>query len=472
MLKLTQPDDRSRRSRGRGFSRRSFLHAGSLALGGLTLPQLLRAQAASGSAGGFLKDKSVVFVFMHGGPPQTETFDPKMDAPSGIRSAIGEIKTTIPGITFGSAFPKLAQRAQQMAIIRSFQSGDQVHDIKPIVGKESLQANLGSLYARVAGTNRPKTGIPSNVALFPQAVDPDAMPAVDLFGHFDASGNLGRAYAPFVAGTGGPLQKDMELELPQERLHDRRELLGGLDQLRRQLDHNAAAQGLNRFQEQAFDTILGGAAAAFDLNQESPKTIARYDTRGLVPVSSIDTRWNNHLRYRDHVQTLGHLMLMARRLCEAGVGFVTVTTNFVWDMHADLNNATVEEGMYYCGKPFDHAIAAFLDDVAERGLSEKILLVCCGEMGRTPKINAKGGRDHWGDLAPLMIAGGGLKMGQVIGQSNRDASEPSSTPITRQDLIATIMHQLLDTGAVRTLPGIPRAVLNAVTGGHPIPELI
>ena len=111
------------------------------------------------------------------------------------------------------------------------------------------------------------------------------------------------------------------------------------------------------------------------------------------------------------------MLSLARRLCERGCGFVTVTTNFVWDMHADVNNAGMEEGLRYLGLPFDHAISTFLDDVAERGLSDKILLVCCGEMGRTPRLNARGGRDHWGNLAPLLLAGGGLKMGQVIGQS-------------------------------------------------------
>ena len=141
----------------------------------------------------------------------------------------------------------------------------------------------------------------------------------------------------------------------------------------------------------------------------------------LVAASSIRKVWNNHNNYRDHAHSLGKLMLLARRLCERGCGFVTVTTNFVWDMHADQNNATMTEGMGYVGAPFDHAISAFIQDVHERGLQEKILLVCCGEMGRTPKINAKGGRDHWGRLAPLMLSGGGLNMGQVIGQSTRDA---------------------------------------------------
>ena len=136
--------------------------------------------------------------------------------------------------------------------------------------------------------------------------------------------------------------------------------------------------------------------------------------------------------------------------------FVTVTTNFVWDMHSDVNNAGVAEGMRYMGQPLDHAVSAFLDDVAARGLDERILLVCCGEMGRTPKINKNGGRDHWGNLAPLLLAGGGLKMGQVIGQSNRSGGEPSSQPVTIKPLIATILHALFDIGKLRVQRSLPR----------------
>ena len=169
----------------------------------------------------------------------------------------------------------------------------------------------------------------------------------------------------------------------------------------------------------------------------------------MIQPEHISQKWNNYKRYQDNVKTLGKLLLLARRLCEAGCGFVTVTTNFVWDMHADANNATMEEGMRYVGRPFDHAVSAFLEDVENRGLSEKILLVCSGEMGRTPKINKRGGRDHWGNLAPLMLAGGGLNMGQVIGQSTRDVAEPLSTPYRIPDLIATIMHTLFDLGELR-----------------------
>ena len=163
---------------------------------------------------------------------------------------------------------------------------------------------------------------------------------------------------------------------------------------------------------------------------------------------------------------------MARRLCERGAGFVTVTTSFIWDMHADVNNAPMTVGMDYVGTPFDHAVSAFIEDVEARGLSDKILLVCCGEMGRTPTINKDGGRDHWGNLAPLLLYGGGLKMGQVIGQSSRDGGEPASQTVTMKDLIATVMHSLMDVGQARLLPGVSQRVIEAISRGEPIRGLV
>src|SRR5262249_13041557 len=210
------------------------------------------------------------------------------------------------------------------------------------------------------------------------------------------------------------------------------------------LDSPARIDGLDRMREQAFGTIVGGVAGAFDLSKEDPRTIARYDTASLMTPEQIDKKWNNHKFYVDNVKALGKLLLLARRLCEAGCGFVTVTTNFVWDNHADVNNAGVAEGMRYCGVRLDHAVSAFLEDVEERGLSDQILLVCCGEMGRTPRINANGGRDHWGGLAPLLLAGGRLKMGQVIGQSTKNAGEPSSDPVRIPNPVATVRHHRLD----------------------------
>jgi uncharacterized protein (DUF1501 family) len=459
-------------ARGR-LGRRDFLRIGSLGLGGLSLAHLLAAEAAGAKENQRpVTGKSVIFLFLHGGPSQTETFDPKMDAPAGVRSVTGEVASSLPGVTFGGTFPRLASLANKLAIVRSFSTGDANHDIKPIVGKTTLGANMGSLFARVAGTNDPVTGMPLNTALFPRAVDPSAGPAVEQFGNFVSTGGLGTAYAPFVPGGGGSLAQDMELKLDPTRIDDRRSLLTNLDRIRRDLDARGGLTGVDRFQEQALQTILGGVAKAFDLSQEDAKTIGRYDTAPLVQPEQISRSWKNYPRYVDNAKTLGKLLLLARRLCEAGSGFVTVTTNFVWDMHADQNNAGVEEGMQYMGRPLDHALSAFIEDCEARGLSNKILLVATGEMGRTPKVNPRGGRDHWGGLAPLLLYGGGLKMGQVIGQSSRDAGEPQSEPYGNEHLLATVMHTLLNIGQVRLLTGLPQDLLRALTAPEPIKGLV
>ena len=172
--------------------------------------------------------------------------------------------------------------------------------------------------------------------------------------------------------------------------------------------------------EQALTTVLGGVADAFDLSKEDPRVLAGYDTAPLVRPENIDRRWNNYNNYVDNAKSLGKLLLLARRLCERGAGFVTVTTNFVWDMHADVNNAPVGEGLGYMGVPLDHALSALHRRCRSRGLSDKILLVVCGEMGRTPRINRNGGRDHWGNLAPLLLV------------RRRPAHGPGDRPLHRQ----------------------------------------
>ncbi|MCB1278507.1 DUF1501 domain-containing protein [Prosthecobacter sp.] len=447
--------------------RRDFLRIGGLGLGGLSLSDLMAASQKR-----LIKDKSVIFLFMHGGPSQFETFDPKMDAPSEIRSVTGEIKTTLPGITFGGSFERLAKLAHKFSIVRSFVTGDAVHDIKTIVGKDTMKANLGSLYSRIAGPLRKGSAMPTNVALFPQSVDATTGPIIKQFGDFTASGEMGSTYQPFVPGAGGGAQADMTLSLPQARLDDRRMLLSSLDQWKRQMDASEAVGGMSEFQSLAFDVLRRGVSDAFDLSREDPRLIARYDTAPLLPKDRISTQWRNREHYADNAATLGKLLLMARRLCERGCGFVTVTTSFVWDMHSDINNVPVRTGMDYVGRPFDHAVSALIEDIEARGLSEKIMLVCCGEMGRSPKLNVKGGRDHWGGLAPLMVYGGGLKMGRVIGQSARNGGEPASEPVTIPDLISTIMHTLVDVGEARVTDGLPSGLLNVLTRGQPIRGLV
>ncbi|MDG2387792.1 MAG: DUF1501 domain-containing protein [Planctomycetaceae bacterium] len=453
-------------------SRREFLRLGSLAMGGAALAPWMTPHANAAVQSAVLTGKSVIFLFMHGGPSQIETFDPKMDMPAEIRSATGEVSTKLPGITFGGTFPKLAQVADKLSIIRSFKTGDGNHDIKPIVGKDTFGANLGSLYARVAGTNHPQTGLPNNVALFPRAIDPERMERIQQFGRFDSTGEVGAAFAPFIPGAGGDLQENMKLKLPMDRIGDRQTLLSSLDAARWVVESSSNAGRIDSLRSQAFDTILGGAADAFDLSKEDPKTVARYDTSPLVKPQDISKRWNNYERYVDNSITLGKLLLMARRLCERGVGFVTVTTNFVWDMHSDANNAGVDEGMRYMGLPFDHAVSALIEDIHQRGLENDILLVCCGEMGRNPRINARGGRDHWGNLSPLMLSGGGLNMGQVIGQSKRDASEPLTSPLTIKHLLATILHTQFNVGELRLQPELPGDLTRKMASWDPIPGLL
>ena len=410
---------------------------------------------------------------MFGGPSQFETFDPKMSAPDGIRSVTGEIATALPGVTFGSSFPQLAKRAKQLAVLRSYVPGREIsnHVLYPIVHpRETLGACLGSLYSHTAGITNPANGLPSNATLFPQSVNASCKRIESGFGNFLATGPLSSAFAPFVPGAGGTFQQDMRLNIDRDRLDDRRRLLAQFDGLKWQLDKSGAMAGMERIQSQAFDVILRGAADAFDLSRESPETIARYDTAGLAPPIK---RTYSSSNYLDHGKTLGKQLLLARRLCENGCGFVMVNSGFVWDMHGSPGaHAGVEEGMGYVAPPFDHAVSAFLDDVDARGLSDKILLVMCGEMGRTPQLSKTGGRDHWGNLGPLVLAGGGLPVGQVIGRSTANGGEPADNPVTMRNLIGTIMHTLFDVAELRLRPDATGAVAKVITETEPIKALI
>jgi uncharacterized protein (DUF1501 family) len=452
--------------------RRDFLRIGTLGLGGLSLRDQVALQAALAADPEAVRNKSVIFLFMHGGPSQIETFDPKMDAPAEVRSVTGEIPTTLPGITFGSTFERLAKLADKFSIVRSFVTGDSVHDIKTVVGKHTLNGNIGSIYSRVAGPIHPVSGMPTNVALLPRAVDEAAGPQITRFGDVTAAGELGAGYRPFVPGAAEGAQADMRLGLPLDRLEDRQTLLRSLDRWKRAMDYSAGIESLDGLQQKAFQMLRDGVSDAFDLSKEDPRLIESYDTSKLLPKDRISTEWKNRDMYADNALTLGRLLLLARRLCERGAGFVTVTTSFVWDMHADPNNAPMATGMEYVGRPFDHAVSAFIEDVEARGLRDKILLVCCGEMGRNPRLNAKGGRDHWGNLAPLMLYGGGLRMGRVIGRSSRDGGEPADEPVTIPDLVATLMHTLMDVGKVRLQEGLPSNLLDLLNRGTPIRGLV
>jgi hypothetical protein len=420
-----------------GSTRRDFLKVGALGLGGLMLPDLLRARAAAAAAGQPTRSTSVIWLWLGGGPSHIETFDPKMSAPAEYRSTVGAVQSNVPGIELGGVFPKLAQAADRMAFVRSFAHSNSGHgggthwvmtgyNFPPADnGQGQVKPGFGSILARYRGPNNAQTGLPTYVRLGATLGDGPAW--------------LGPAYAPF--DTGGNAQSNMNLKVTLDRLGDRRSLLKEFDALDRHVDQSGLMEGIDSFEAQAFDLILSRARETFDINREEP-------------------------RARDHYGPgLGQQLLLARRLCEAGVGFVTLHFGG-WDMHGQ-----VAQGMKNLGPQVDRAVAAFLEDSAARGLDKDILLVITGEFGRTPRINGGAGRDHWAPLSTLALAGGGLRMGQVIGESSAKAEVPKTTPITPQHLMATVFHVL----------GIPQDLhykdqtgrpVPMIDGGKPIVELV
>ena len=455
----------------RRFGRRDFLRIGGLGLGGLTLPNLLHLKARAAEAGVPVRDKSVVLLFLQGGPPHIELFDPKMTAPAEVRSITGEVKTKLRGVTFGATFPKLAARADRLAVVRSYGSQNGDHKYLSVAGGgNSMNAAMGALYSRVAGITDSRTGIPNNVLVLPEAVKPD----LKLGKNFETNalptltdpGSLGAAMGAFNASGGGQLQSDMELNLPADRFQDRRHLLKLLDTVRRGADRSGALEASDRLQQKAFEIITAGISRAFDLSREDPKVVDRYDTTKLFDAASLQ-KWYD---MRRATNLLGHQMLMARRLCEAGCGFVTVS-DCGWDYHANSNSPKRMAGIWPMGAQVDHAVSAFLDDVRDRGLSDRILLIVTGEMGRSPKLNKNGGRNHYGRMTSLLFAGGGLRMGQVIGDSDRHAAEPATRPYTPKHLLGTVMNTLFDVAELRVTPGLPDPLIALADDAEPIPEL-
>lgn len=445
-----------------GISRREFLRVGSLGLGGLSLPWLLSARASAAAAGATIKQKSVVLIFCSGGPSHIETFDPKPMAPLEVRSLTGELPTSLPGVTFGGTLPNLARLADRLAVVRSFAHRESNHPkaIEQVFqcGNET-GASIGAIATRLRGTSDPVTGMPSHVHLYADEVDGQYSNEKGRMLKADGPGTLGVAYTPFYPAGKGQVNQNMELRLPMARLDDRRQLRRSLDRLNQQLD-DGDLDGLDKFEQQAFDLILGKSRDAFDLSKEDQRLVKRYDT------SHYET---GHKKLRP--SELGRQLLLARRLCEAGCGFVTVQ-NPGWDMHADGNNPGIVKGMEMLGRPLDHAVGVFLEDLASRGLEDDILLIITGDFGRTPKVNNRGGRDHWPSLSTLCFAGGGLKMGQVIGQSAPKADVPASDPIGLDNLMATVLHALFDVTQLRLLANIPRPIAQIIERTQPIRQLI
>src|SRR5215469_3977263 len=330
-----------------GATRRDFLKVGTLGLGALTLPGLLRARAAAKAAGRPTKNTSVVWLWLGGGPTHIETFDPKMSAPAEFRSTVGAVKTNVPGVEIGGVFPKVARHADQMAFVRSFAHRNSGHgggthwvmtgfDFPPADNNQApVKPGLGSVLARHRGPNNSRTGLPTYVRLS------------GIYG--DGPAWLGSAYAPF--DTGGSARSNMNLKVALDRLSERRSLLKTFDSFDRAMDRSGLAEGLDSFEGQAFDLILSRARETFDVKREDPRLRDRYG------------------------KGLGEQMLLARRLCEAGVGFVTIHFGG-WDMHGGIANA-----MKQLGPQVDNAVSAFVEDTHNRGLDQDILLVITGEFG-------------------------------------------------------------------------------------------
>ncbi|MEO1995675.1 MAG: DUF1501 domain-containing protein, partial [Planctomycetaceae bacterium] len=322
-----------------GLRRRDFLQVGTLALGRLSLPDLLAARTAAKGGSSPVRDKSVVLLYLSGGASHIETFDPKMTAPSGICSVTGELQTRLPGVTFGGTFPQLAAQADKLSIVRSFThkvgSHEQAHvhvlsgGTDP-AGRQTRGFSMGSFCTRLRGTNNPQTGFPTYALLTEKEIDGQYRKELRRVTKGSWPGSLGGVYAPMGHEIGwaaqrdasrrgtpkpdasNPLAANMVLNVPEDVLRNRVALLRRIDGFKRQSDASGQMRALDRFSAQAIDLVMGGSADAFDFRQEDKQLVERYDTSHIQI---------GHKSFRP--STLGKQMLVARRLCEAGCGFVT-----------------------------------------------------------------------------------------------------------------------------------------------------
>jgi len=426
-----------------GASRRSFLRVGAMGALGLTLPDLLRFRADGAGTGDKPKDTAVIQIFLGGGPTHLDTYDLKPNAPKEFRGEFKPIATNVPGIELCELFPEQAKVMDKMAIVRSLHHSSSDHNVGShwvMTGFSSSpqtrgneRPSVGSIVAKMRGANR--SGLPPYVAV------PNSPP-------FAQSAYLGPGYNPFSL-NGNPMNsaKVRNLDPPSgmtlDRLGDRRYLLSKLDRLNRHKDAAGAMEGMDHFTAEAYEMITGpNARRAFDLSTEDPKVRDRY---GMTQI--------------------GQSCLLARRLVEAGVTFVSISEGN-WDHHGQV--------FQNCRRqlpPLDTAIAMLVSDLYDRGLSDRVLVLVWGEFGRTPRINGAGGRDHWPGAMSALVAGGGLKMGQVIGATNSKAEYPTERALLPEDLIRTVYHVLgIDPSqAFLNEAGRPMHILNL---GRTIGELV
>ena len=456
-----------------GLERRGFLKAGALGLGGLSLAELLLQEAQAGVRS---SRKAVIHLHLDGGPPQMDLIDPKPDAPSEIRGEFKSLPSKIPGVHLTELMPQVAAHADRFVFLRSLIGADGQHDafqcqsgftakeLAPIGGHPAL----GSAITKLLG--RPQDPAPSFV---------DLMQGRPLVRNSARPGFLGPACAPFRPDlshlferqlepgmqselarlrAGHTLQLELAEGLSAGRLENRVELLGQFDRLRRDLDSSGSMAALDQFTQQAVGILTSGKfAAALDLTKENPRTLERFTPRMAEP---------NARHYTTEGPKSLQKLLLARRLIEAGVRCVSVSLSD-FDTHGDNF-----ERMRSLGPLLDHGLHMLVEDLRERGMLDDVLILAWGEFGRTPKVNRSAGRDHWPRVSMGIMAGGGLKTGQVIGATDKWAAEATSRPVHYQDVIATLYHHLGIDPQQDTLTDITGRPQHLVSVGQVISELL
>jgi hypothetical protein len=432
-----------------GVSRRNFLKIGALGLGGLALPQLLQAEAKSGVR---RSHKSVIMIFLPGGPSHQDMFDLKVDAPSEVRGEFKPIRTNVSGIQICEHLPRLAKHMEKCAIIRSMvgATGDHYafqcmtgrpHQNQPAGGWPCMGSVLSKLEGPV------NKYVPPFVGLAPKM---GHMPWADA----GTPGFLGIGHAPFKPSGAG--KDDMVLNgVTLDRLADRKALLSSFDGYRRDVDASGLMSGLDAFNEQAFGIMTSSKLMeALDIEKEDRKVRESY---GKGDPKNRD----------DGGPKLMEQFLMARRLVEAGARCVTLAFSR-WDHHGD-NFGALRQDLPL----LDQGLSALLQDLYQRGLDKDVSVVVWGEFGRTPTINKDGGRDHWPRVSCALLAGGGMKTGHVIGATDRLGGEAVERPVQFGEVFATLYHNLGIDVAKVTVPdfsGRPQYLVD--NGIQPMRELV
>ncbi len=446
--------------RSLSLDRRSFLKAGVLGTAGLSLADLLRAEARAAASGATSKRKpSVIILWMRGGPSHIDMWDPKPDAPAEYRGEFGVMRTNVSGILLSDMLPQCARVMDRWSIVRSLyhhdaghSSGDQICFTGYPSGPnpdENVMPSCGSIVSRTIGHQTPQ--LPAYVMI------PRMVPGA-------GSAYLGVAHKPFETGADpanpGPF-KVPNFAFPQgvtvERIGDRRQLLSSFDKLRRDVDASGQMQALDRFGQQAW-TMLTSAAArdAFDLDREPAKLRERY---GFQP--AFDPKAAN----RCGAPAWSQRILLARRLVEAGVRLVTVDLRW-WDTHVK-GFESLRLGFL---PRFDKAYSALIEDLDRRGLLSSTLVIAWGEFGRTPKVNADAGRDHYPNVFSAALAGGPVKGGRVVGASDAKGAFPKTNPKTPQDVLAT-MYAFLGIDTEQQFVNATGRPISILPSGKPIEEL-